>query len=249
MKTILKTILKYYLKYITKLVLIIHRPTIIAVAGSTNKTFVKEEIKRVLEDKGVKVRCNPNNFNTEIGLPLAVLNLPSGYNSYKKWLPCLYQSFFCLFQKDFPGVLVLELGASSRGDMKHLLSIIKPKISVITEITQRYLDNFSDMNDLVDEYQLLIKKTKQDGIVMLNYDNIRLRGIFKKIGRKKISFGFTKGSDWRAEDMAKTQRGEHFRIISEKAKIEKEINRFGIHHVYAAMVGQIFENNLKQVKK
>ena len=48
MKIIFKIILQYYLKYITKLVLAIHRPTIIAIAGSTNKTFVKDEINRVL---------------------------------------------------------------------------------------------------------------------------------------------------------------------------------------------------------
>lgn len=244
MKPVFKTILKYYLKYITKLVLAIHRPTIIAVAGSTNKTFVKEEIKNILEKKGLEVRANHNNFNTEIGLPLAVLDLPSGYNSYKKWLPCLYQSVFCLFQKDFPKILVLELGASSRGDMKHLLTIIKPKISVITDITQRYLENFSDMNDMADEYRTLVRKTKKDGQVIINCDNIKLKKLSKKIRFQKQTFGFGADCDWKISGHSRTEKGEKFRVEHNHKSHEKEIGRFGIHHVYATTVGLIINETL-----
>lgn len=237
MKPIFKTILKYYLKYITKLVLAIHRPVIIAIAGSTNKTFVKEEIRSGLEKKNMKVRANKNNFNTEIGLPLAVLNLPSGYNQYRKWLPALYQSIFCLFQKDFPQILVLELGASNRGDMKHLLSIIRPKISIITDITQRYLENFSGMDDMAEEYKTLIKKTY--GQVIVNYDNMKLRKISEDIRVKKQTFGFSENTNWRILESTRTENGEKFRLEHKGKIYEKEIGRFGNQHIYAATVGLI----------
>ena len=85
MKKILKIFLKLYLKILTKIALCIHRPLVIAVAGSINKPFVKMAIKDVLTEAGFKCRANPKNFNTEIGLPLAILYLESGYNSYRKW--------------------------------------------------------------------------------------------------------------------------------------------------------------------
>jgi len=85
MKTFLKQLLKYYLKYITKLVLAIHQPLIIGLTGSTNVIFTRDEIKRQLAQTGLAARSNPKNFNTEIGLPLAILNLPSGYNSYRHY--------------------------------------------------------------------------------------------------------------------------------------------------------------------
>jgi UDP-N-acetylmuramyl pentapeptide synthase len=248
MKPLFKLLLKHYLKYITKLVLFIHRPIIIAVAGSTNKTFVKNEIKKALEKNGIRARTNINNFNTEIGLPLAVLDLPSGYNSYKKWWPAIYQSFFRVFQKSFPHVLILELGASNRGDMRHLLTIVQPKISVITDITQRYLENFSDMNDLVEEYKILSQKTKKDGLVIINYDNVRLRKIFEKNQNKKESFGFAEGSDWQARNIILTNTGEKFQIYHKNDIMEKEINYFGEHHVYATLAGMIVEENLYLIK-
>jgi UDP-N-acetylmuramoyl-tripeptide--D-alanyl-D-alanine ligase len=244
MKPLFKTILKYYLKYITKSVLLIHRPQIIAIAGSTNKTFVKEEIEKILEEKGLKVRANQNNFNTEIGLPLAVLDLPSGYNHYKKWLPTLYRSIFCLFQRNFPRVLILELGASNRGDMKHLLSIVNPKISIITDITQRYLENFSDMNDMVEEYKILIRKTKKDGQVIMNCDNIKLKKLFGNIKKKKQSFGFSENCDWRILDHERTKMGEKFRVEHNNKSYEKEVSRFGVHHVYVTTVGLIIKEIL-----
>src|SRR3989339_92491 len=119
MKKIFKIILQYYLKFITKLVLLIHRPTVIAISGSVNKSFFRDEIKKVLAEQGKTVRANPKNFNTEIGLPLAILNIESGYNSYRAWLPIIWKAFLAIFQKNFPEYLVLELGVSQRGDMRY----------------------------------------------------------------------------------------------------------------------------------
>jgi UDP-N-acetylmuramoyl-tripeptide--D-alanyl-D-alanine ligase len=243
MKNTFKIILQYYLKYITKLVLFIHKPVIIAVSGSTNKTFVKDEIKKVLEKKGISVRANPKNFNTEIGLPLAVLCLPSGYNSYKNWLPVIKKSLFCIFQKDFPACLVLELGVSQKGDMKYLLSVVKPKISVITDITQRYLESFSGMDDLVEEYKILVQTTENDGMVIFNGDNIRVKSLAEFSKARTESFGKSKEANWHIKNIARGEKGEIFDIHHDSRSYSLEITRFGIHNIYASTVGIIIDEN------
>lgn len=270
MKALFKTILKYYLKYVTKFVLFLHRPKIIAVAGSTNKGFVKDEVRRVLREKGITVRANERNFNTEIGLPLAVLHLPSGYNSYRNWIPTILQSLRCLFAMRFPDVLVLELGASGRGDMRHLLSIVRPTISIVTEITQRYMEAFSSMDHLMSEYELLARRTGPEGLIILNYDNVRLRRLLaktKKRGRTRvISFGFAEGADWQAASVRRVESGEEFTVYHapkqegektretnkqiEKAGQEKRqaIPRYGRHNILAAVVGLIVEENIRVIK-
>jgi UDP-N-acetylmuramoyl-tripeptide--D-alanyl-D-alanine ligase len=244
MKPIFKTILQYYLKYITKLVLFIHKPAIIAVSGSTNKTFVKDEIKNILAKKGLSVRANPKNFNTEIGLPLAVLNLPSGYNSYKNWLPIIKESLFCIFKKSFPKYLVLELGVSRKGDMKYLLSIVSPKISVITDITQRYLEGFSGMDDLVDEYKLLVEKTEKDGMAILNFDNIRVKKLASFSKAKVYFFGSNDGADWQAKNIKRSKEGEIFELFHGNRSERLEISRFGVHNILASIIGKIIDENL-----
>lgn len=244
MKPLFKTILKYYLKYITKLVLFIHKPVIIAVAGSTNKTFVRDEIKKVLEEKGLRSRANPKSFNTEIGLPLAILNVSSGYNEYRKWLPAIKGAFLAIFEKNFPKFLVLELGVSKKGDMKYLLTILKPEVSVITNITQRYIESFSGMDSLAGEYKYLAEKTRKDGLVIINRDNSRSQEI-AKVSRAKVSFyGKNQESQAKIKNIERGEKGEIVEIeISGKIEIEK-LNRFGEHHAYARAAAMLSEEYL-----
>src|SRR3989339_2015668 len=129
MKKIFKSFIQYYLKLLTKFVLWRHNPFVIAVAGSTNKTVVKEYILKFLREKyGEKeVRGNPKSYNTEIGLPLAILYLDSGESSALRWLKILVQAKMrALFGRKFPKKLVLELGVEEKGDMKPLLEMVRP---------------------------------------------------------------------------------------------------------------------------
>ncbi|RLC38475.1 hypothetical protein DRH27_02140 [Candidatus Falkowbacteria bacterium] len=246
MKLLFKTILKHYLKYITKFVLFIRRPTIIVVAGSTNKPFVRDEIKRVLEAAGKSVRANPKNFNTEIGLPLAVLNLPSGYNSYKNWLPIIFKTWAKILSKNFPEFFILMLGTSDPGDIKYLLKIVKPKIAVITDITQRYLEGFSDLDELVGEYEYLVKKLPSQGLLVLNNENNRIKNLSKLTKIKTVTFGVNNKSDFSVAQITKTSQGQLATIEHGDKKKEYEINRFGLHHIYAFMIGLIIKQYVSQ---
>lgn len=225
--------LQYYLKYITKIVLAIHKPVVIAVAGSTNKTFARDNIKKIILDSGKTVRANPKNFNTEIGLPLAILNISSGYNSYRDWFPVIKDAFFAVFQKNFPEVLVLELGVARRGDMKYLLSIVKPRLAVITDITQRYLEAFSDMDRLVGEYVNLVKNIPPGGKIILNGDNLRVRDLARSATARVEYFGHADGSDWKIVEITKTTKGQEIKIAHQDKIENYSIDRFGEHHVYA----------------
>ncbi len=246
MKFILKPLLKYYLKYITKLVLLVHRPTVIAIAGSVNKTFAKDEIKEQLQAKGIKFRANPKSFNTEIGLPLAILYLSSGYNCYRDWLPIIFKALAAIFQRDFPKFLILELGVSGRGDMKYLLSIIKPKIALITDITQRYLESFVDMDALVKEYKQLATRMGASDLLILNYDNIRIRQLAKFSRAKIETFGLQKQAAWRALDVQQGSDGLTFKVEHNKKIASYHINRFGRHHIYASLAGLVVEDYLER---
>jgi len=243
MKYPLKTILKYYLKIITRLVLFVRRPTVIAVAGSINKHFVKIEIKRVLEKAGKSVRANNKSFNTEIGLPLAILELESGYNSYKNWWPAIKAAPGRIFKKDFPEYLVLELGASDPGDMKYLLSLAKPKIAVITDITQRYLESFSDMEELVKEYKYLAGKLTSADTLVLNYDNQRVRSLEKFTKARTISYSVEGKADYYAREIIRKGPAQQF-IFQSRAGESQTVTqgRFGTHHIYSFLTGEIIKN-------
>lgn len=234
MKTFFKIILKYYLKYITKLVLILRRPRIVAVCGNSNKTFVRDEIVKVLKKKNQSVRANPKNFNTEIGLPLAILGVPSGYNSYRGWLPSIAKAAVALFQKNFPLFLVLELGISQKGDMKYLLSIVKPEIFVVSDITQRYTESFSNLEEFFGEYELEAKMAGKGNWLVLNSDNSKVRNLAKFTRSKTVFFGKSAGDlGWKVTKIEREVTGQKITIFHQGKEKKYETNRFGNHHALA----------------
>lgn len=244
MKPVFKILLKYYLKCLAKLVILIHKPVIIAVSGSTNKTFAKNEIKKVLEEKGVNVWADSKSFNTEIGLPLAILRISSsGYNSYRNWLPVIVSSLIAICRKSYPEVIILELGVSRAGDMRYLLSIVKPKIAVVTDITQRYLESFSGMSCLVGEYKCLVKCVPEDGLVILNADNLRIKELEKMAKASTETFGEGKNASWMLADMQRNPIGDIIKIENGNNTNIIQLKSFGKHNAYAHIISFIISKN------
>ena len=89
---------------------------VIGVTGSVGKTSTKQLIAALVAPHR-RVAANPANFNTEIGLPLAVLAAPPGTE-----------------------VLVLEMGMRGFGQIDELARIAEPDVGVITNVGPVHLE-------------------------------------------------------------------------------------------------------------
>jgi UDP-N-acetylmuramoyl-tripeptide--D-alanyl-D-alanine ligase len=89
---------------------------VIGVTGSTGKTSTKDLLYAVLSQQRRTVASRAN-FNTEIGLPLEILEAPSGTE-----------------------VLVLEMGMRARGQIADLARIAEPDVGVIVSIGPVHLE-------------------------------------------------------------------------------------------------------------
>jgi len=128
------------------------------------------------------------------------------------------------------------------GDMKYLMSLARPKIAIITDITQRYIESFSDMDELAGEYEHFIKSMNQNGYLILNHDNQRIKKLAKFKNDNTIFFGLKKSDRknyWRGEAIEKTLNGQKVRVTHDDQATDYQINRFGQHHVYALLIGLI----------
>jgi UDP-N-acetylmuramoyl-tripeptide--D-alanyl-D-alanine ligase len=81
---------------------------VVGITGSTGKTSVKDVCRAILP---ADVHASPENFNTEIGLPLAVLAAPESTE-----------------------VLVLEMGMRGPGQIAELCAIAAPDVAVVTNV-------------------------------------------------------------------------------------------------------------------
>jgi UDP-N-acetylmuramoyl-tripeptide--D-alanyl-D-alanine ligase len=90
----------------------------IAVTGSVGKTTTKEFLATLLSGSFI-VKKTPGNANSQVGLPLGILN-----------------------ERKDAEVFIAEMGMSSKGEISSLVSIAPPDIAIITHVSLAHAHNF-----------------------------------------------------------------------------------------------------------
>ncbi len=238
-----RKILQFILKIFARLMLARHRPTVIGVTGSVGKTSAKEAIYAVLH-KRHSVWKSGKNYNTEIGVPLAVFGISdSGYNSAWRWLLIFLQMAKRLIKfSGYPDFLILELGVDKPGDMKYLADLARPQIGIITAIGEVpvHVENFPGPKELAREKLRLMKALPHLGYAILNRDDAALMEEAGRTNAKILTYGFDASSDVRAG--ALETRSEDavlsFKIEYRGSFVPVRLkNVFGKTNVYAALAG------------
>ncbi|NOY36520.1 MAG: bifunctional UDP-N-acetylmuramoyl-tripeptide:D-alanyl-D-alanine ligase/alanine racemase [Chlorobi bacterium] len=109
---------------------------LIAITGSNGKTMVKEWLANLLAQWKTVVR-SPGSYNSQVGVPLSLWMLDNGY--------------------DFA---VIEAGISHPGEMVPLENIIRPDIGIFTNIGDAHQENFTSLQQKLDEKLRLFIHTK-----------------------------------------------------------------------------------------
>jgi UDP-N-acetylmuramoyl-tripeptide--D-alanyl-D-alanine ligase len=89
---------------------------VVAITGSTGKTSTKDILAALLSTH-LRTVASPENLNTEIGLPLAVLRAPAGTEA-----------------------LVLEMAMRGAGQIAELTAIAQPDVGVIVNVGPAHLE-------------------------------------------------------------------------------------------------------------
>src|SRR3989344_4152371 len=85
LKKICRALIIQLLQLEARLALRCYRPHLIGITGNTGKTSAKDAIYAVLA-KSFPVRCSVKSFNSEIGVPLSILDRPTDLQRLAKWL-------------------------------------------------------------------------------------------------------------------------------------------------------------------
>ena len=144
------------------------RTKIIAITGSCGKTTLKELLGNSLKQLS-SVGISPKSYNNKYGVPLSLFNLD---------------------QKNDYGVL--EIGMDKKGEIDYLSKIVKPDVSVITNINYAHAKNFKNIKQIALAKSEIINNTKINGFIVLNADD-NFFTLHKKMANKRklkiLSFG------------------------------------------------------------
>jgi UDP-N-acetylmuramoyl-tripeptide--D-alanyl-D-alanine ligase len=189
-----------------------HDLRVIGVTGSVGKTTAKELIASVLSQK-YSVLKSEGNLNTEIGIPLTLLQLRQEHER-----------------------AVLEMAMYQRGDIALLAGIAAPQIGVVTNIGPVHLERVGYMGAIVAAKAELVEALPADGVAVLNGDDKRVAGFASRTRARVVYFGLSEQCHVRASDIRSNGlEGIGFRLATDQVAADVALPLPGKHHVYPAL--------------
>ena len=138
----------YYLRKAKNKLEDFHNLEIIGITGSYGKTSSKNILSEILGSKYI-TRATPKNYNTPYGLMMTINN----------------------YLDKFDEVLIAEMGAYTKGDIKKLCDLVHPKYGILTVIGEAHLETFGSKENICKTKFELIESLPSDGIAILNMDD------------------------------------------------------------------------------
>lgn len=211
------------LKYLAKLVLWRYKPLVIGVTGSVGKTSTKEAIYTVLK-KQFRVERNVFNLNTEIGMPLTIIQGKDAKRNIFLWFYNFFHSLwlFIYKSKNYPEILILEMSEDAPGTIKYLVDLAHPKIGVITFIGDPpvHLKYYKNINHFIEEISYLPQRLLLDDKFIFNIDNHLVLGLKEKTVAKTFSYGFDKRADVKISNYKLVTLGNDLRKAGMSFRLE-----------------------------
>lgn len=189
-KPIEKAVQKWYINDAKKILKNSPALRVIGITGSYGKTSMKFYLSELLNSQYNTLKT-PESFNTPMGVTITVRN----------HLKPTHEIFVC------------EMGARRVGEIKELCDIACPHDGIITSVGPQHLETFKSIENVVNTKFELADSISPPGRIYMNGDNELIR---KKSSEYKnaVTYGLQEGNDYRAADIAVSDRGTEFTVIT-----------------------------------
>src|SRR3989338_9238057 len=237
MKNFFKKIIIAILKLEAKLILARFRPKIVAVSGTVGKTSTKEAVALILGSE-FDIRKSEKSYNSEIGVPLAIIGAQTGWRSFKQWLLIIFKGVkVFLLSADYPKFLILEMGVDRPKDMEKMVSWIKPYAAVITAVgtVPVHVQYFSGPEELISEKRKLVECLDDNNWAILNIDDKEVSAFRKNTKAKTITYGFSESADLAASNYKMDGDGIVFKGNIVPVRLDKFFGRHNVYIILAAI--------------
>lgn len=187
---------------------------VIGITGSVGKSTTKELVAEVLSQR-FRTLKNPGNLNNEIGLPLTILRLGSGYER-----------------------AVLEMGFYVPGEIALLCDIALPQVGVVTNIGTVHAERAGTQEAIARGKAELVQALPPapDGTAILNYDDPWVRQMSEKTRAQTFFYGISPDADLWADGIESLGLdGIRFQLHYLKETLHAHVPLIGHHSVQTAL--------------
>ncbi len=187
---------------------------VIGITGSVGKSTTKEMTAEVLSQRYHTLK-SPGNLNNEIGLPLSILRLSSGYER-----------------------AVLEMGFYVPGEIAFLCDLALPQVGVVTNIGTVHAERAGSQENIFLGKSELVQALPPapHGIAILNYDDPWVRKMEEKTRAQVFFYGLSPEADlWADEVTGLGLEGIRFRLHYQHETLHARVPLIGRHSVHTAL--------------
>lgn len=187
---------------------------VIGITGSVGKSSTKEMVAEVLSQR-YRTLKNPGNLNNEIGLPMSILRLGSGYER-----------------------AVLEMGFYVPGEIAFLCDIAQPTIGIVTNIGTVHAERAGSQEAIFLGKSELVQSLPPapQGIAILNFDDPWVRKMEEKTRARVFFYGLSSEADLWADDIQGLGlEGIRFRLHYQSETLHARVPLIGRHSVHTAL--------------
>jgi len=205
-----------------------HDLKVIGITGSLGKTTCKELAAAVLADTFAVLKSEAN-LNTEIGLPLTLLQLRPDHQR-----------------------AVLEMGMYGPGEIRLLCQIARPQVGVVTNVGPIHMERLGSLEAIAAAKAELVESLPADGTAVLNGDDPLVDGMAQRTAAGVIRFGTSQECDVRGTVLASAGlEGITFRLRCGSESVDVATALPGCHNLHnllaAAAVGVADGLSLQQI--
>lgn len=186
---------------------------LVAITGSCGKTSIKEMLYSILSLRGPTL-ATQGNFNNEIGVPLTLARLRPEH-----W------------------AAIIEMGARRKGDIRYLMSLAQPTVSLISNASMAHVEIFGSLQSIAEAKGEIYENLSPKGIAIINQDETQADFWRSKMppGRKVIGFALKNKADIYARDIQFEAQHSRCTLWIDQQKIALHLKVPGQHVLYNAL--------------
>jgi UDP-N-acetylmuramoyl-tripeptide--D-alanyl-D-alanine ligase len=185
---------------------------VIGITGSVGKSTTKEVVAEVLSQR-FRTLKSLGNMNNEIGLPLSILRLGSGYER-----------------------AVLEMGFYVPGEVALLCDIAQPQIGVVTNIGTVHAERAGSQEAIFQGKSELVRALPSDGTAILNLDDHRVTKMAELTRARVFFYGLDPEADlWADQVEGLGLEGIRFSLHYRGETLHLHVPMIGQHSVHTAL--------------
>ncbi|MBE1553884.1 YheC/YheD family protein [Sporosarcina limicola] len=223
------------------------------VINSIKYAIYLAENQKIIQEKITKLK--KNRIEEKERMPIIAITGSAGKTTSKAFLASILSKKWNIFEsKDYWNTtehtkkhaseiqpsheaVVLEYGMAYPGVIADHCSIIKPTISIVTNIGLAHVGNFDgDIKKVAQAKSELIHGMDQEGVLVVNKDDQNSSYLeTQKFKGKIVTIGVKSSADYKAFDVNYAENGMSFKIKLKGQEISLFIPILGEHHVYNAL--------------